>query len=460
MSFYQLYELNHAAMGPFRAAADVARLYFKNPMNPLTHTPFGRSVAAAAELFERSTRRYGKPEFGIAHTRIGRQMVPVSEEVVWEQPFCRLLHFAKPLPPGTPAQPKLVIVAPVSGHYATLLRGTVAAMLPAHDVYITDWIDARMVPLADGPFDLDDYIDYLTAIHRHLGPGVHVMAVCQPSVPVLAAAALMEAAGDPARPASMTLMGGPIDTRVNPTAVNTLANTHDLDWFRHNVIMKVPFPHPGFLRDVYPGFLQISGFLSMNFDRHLDAHRDFYHHLIRGDGDPAEKHREFYDEYLAVMDLTAEFYLQTVDTVFLRHALPLGEMRHRGAKVDPAAITHVAMLTVEGEHDDISGVGQTKAAHDLTVNLPAGKRAHHLQRGVGHYGVFNGSRFRGEIAPRIAEFIATHDAAGVRRPANSHARKAESAAEAPATGGFTPSRRLGRVAPASRKPRKTRVTES
>ena len=300
--------------------------------------------------------------------------MPVTERVVWERPFCRLLHFAKALPPGTPAQPKLLIVAPVSGHYATLLRGTVATMLPDHDVYITDWIDARMVPLADGPFDLDDYIDYLIAIHHHLGPGVHVMAVCQPSVPVLAAVALMEAAGDRHLPASMTLMGGPIDTRVNPTAVNTLANTHDLDWFRQNVIMKVPFPHPGFMRDVYPGFLQISGFLSMNFDRHLDAHRDFYHHLIRGDGDSAEKHREFYDEYLAVMDLTAEFYLQTVDTVFLRHALPQGRMMHRDRKVEPAAITHVAMLTVEGEHDDISGVGQTRAAHDL-AGQPAGRQA-------------------------------------------------------------------------------------
>ena len=274
--------------------------------------------------------------------------VAVREEVVWERPFCRLLHFDKALPPATPAQPKLLIVAPVSGHYATLLRGTVAAMLPGHDVFITDWIDARMVPLADGTFDLDDYIDYLIAIHHHLGPGVHVMAVCQPSVPVLAAVALMEAAGDRDLPASMTLMGGPIDTRVNPTAVNTLANTHDLDWFRQNVIMKVPFPHPGFLRDVYPGFLQISGFLSMNFDRHLDAHRDFYHHLIRGDGDSAEKHRAFYDEYLAVMDLTAEFYLQTVDTVFLRHALPEGRMMHRDRKVEPAAITHVAMLTDRG----------------------------------------------------------------------------------------------------------------
>jgi len=265
-----------------------------------------------------------------------------------------------------------------------------------------------MVPMADGTFDLDDYIDYVISILHLLGAGAHIMAVCQPSVPVLAAAALMETRGDQYLPASMTLMGGPIDTRLSPTAVNTLANTHDLEWFEKNVIMKVPFPHPGFMRDVYPGFLQISGFLSMNFDRHLDAHRDFYHHLIRGDGDSAEKHREFYDEYLAVMDLTAEFYLQTVETVFIQHALPLGKMTHRNERVDPAAIKSVALFTVEGENDDISGVGQTRAAHDICTGLPASMKAHYLQPDVGHYGVFNGSRFRSEIAPRIADFISTH----------------------------------------------------
>ncbi len=424
LSVYQLYELNHAALGPLRAAADATRLYFQNPMNPLAHTPFGRSVAASAELFERTTRRYGKPEFGIDRVSVRGVQVPVNERVVWARPFGRLLHFEKVHVPGGRQQPKLLIVAPLSGHYATLLRGTVATMLADHDVYITDWADARMVPLADGHFDLDDYIDYVISMLHLLGPGANVMAVCQPSVPVLAAVALMEARGDKHLPATMTLMGGPIDTRVSPTAVNTLANTHDLEWFQQNVIMKVPFPHPGFLRDVYPGFLQISGFLSMNFDRHVDAHRDFYHHLIRGDGDPAEKHREFYDEYLAVMDLTAEFYLQTVDTVFLRHALPLGQMTHRGQKVDLAAIENVAMLTVEGENDDISGVGQTRAAHDLLVNLPKEKSAHYLQLGVGHFGVFNGSRFRSEIAPRIGDFIATHgrSAAPVRKTnGNGHA---------------------------------------
>ena len=324
MSYYQLYELNHAALAPFRAAADATRLLFQSPLNPFAATPLGRSVAAAAELFERTTRRYAKPQFGITQTRVGGVKVPVSETVVWQRPFCRLVHFDKALPPGTPAQPKLLIVAPLSGHYATLLRGTVAAMLPGHDVFITDWADARMVPRADGTFDLDDYIDYLIAIHRALGAGIHVMAVCQPSVPVLAAVALMEAAGDRDLPASMILVGGPIDTRVNPTAIGTLANSHDLDWYRRNLIMTVPVPHPGALRAVYPGFLQISGFLSMNLERHVGAHRDFYQGLVRGDGDSAARHRAFYDEYLAVMDLTAEFYLQTVDTVFLRHALPQG----------------------------------------------------------------------------------------------------------------------------------------
>ena len=409
MSYYQLYELNHAAVGPFRAAADAARLYFQNPLNPLSATPFGRSMAAAAEMFERTTRRYGKPEWGIAETTTHGIRVPVVERILWERPFGRLIHFEKgPGVVAVAAQPKLLIVAPMSGHYATLLRGTVTTMLPDHDVYITDWIDARMVPLADGAFDLDDYIDYLVSMLHLLGPGVHLMAVCQPSVPVLAATALMETRGDPHLPATMTLMGGPIDTRVNPTAVNTLVNNHDLDWFRQNAIMKVPFPHPGFMREVYPGFLQISGFLSMNMERHLEAHRDLFRHLVAGDGDSADKHREFYDEYLSVMDLTSEFYLQTVETVFIRHALPKGEMIHRNEKVDPAAIHRVALLTVEGENDDISGLGQTRAAHDITPGIPADRKAHYMQPKVGHYGVFNGSRFRAEIAPRIADFIATH----------------------------------------------------
>jgi poly(3-hydroxybutyrate) depolymerase len=408
LSYYQLYELNHAALSPFRAAADVTKLYFQNPLNPLTHTTFGRSMAAAAEVFERTTRRYGKPDWGINQTTVRGERVPVHPACVWKRPFCQLVHFEKPAPRNGHDQPKLLIVAPLSGHYASLLRGTVETMLGSHDVYVTDWIDARMVPVAEGAFDLDDYIDYLISILHFIGPDLHVMAVCQPSVPVLASAALMDAAGDASRPASIVLMGGPIDTRINPNAVNAMVSKHDLEWFRQNVIMKVPFPHPGFMRDVYPGFLQLSGFMSMNLDRHMQAHRDFFRHLVAGDGDSADKHRDFYDEYLAVMDLSAEFYLQTVDTVFMRHALPKGEMTHRRTKVDPAAIKTVALMTVEGENDDISAVGQTRAAHDICTSLPADMRAHYLAPKVGHYGVFNGSRFRADIAPRIADFIATH----------------------------------------------------
>ncbi|MDX8438961.1 polyhydroxyalkanoate depolymerase [Mesorhizobium australafricanum] len=402
---YSLYELNHALMQPCRAVADAVKLYYSNPTNPLSHTPFGRAAAAMAELFERSTRRYGKPSFGIEKTVVDVKEVAVAETVVWSRPFCNLIHFVRDLPAGRDGGPKLLIVAPMSGHYATLLAGTVEAMLPHAEVYITDWTDARMVPASAGRFDLDDYIDYVIDMLHALGPQTHVMAVCQPSVPVLAAAAIMAARDDPFAPSTMTLMGAPIDTRRNPTAVNQLAESKGIDWFRKNVIMRVPWPAPGVTREVYPGFLQLSGFLGMNLDRHVAAHKQFFMHLVENDRDSAEKHRDFYDEYLAVMDLTAEFYLQTVDTVFLRHALPKGEMMHRGALVDPAAIRNIGLLTVEGENDDISGLGQTQAAHDLCPNIPADRRAHYVQPAVGHYGVFNGSRFRSEIAPRIVAFM-------------------------------------------------------
>jgi poly(3-hydroxybutyrate) depolymerase len=330
----------------------------------------------------------------------------VTIRTVWQRPFCKLQHFERAFvrPPRRP-QPKLLIVAPMSGHYATLLRGTVETFLPNHDVYITDWADARMVPLADGRFDLDDYIDYVISMLHLLGGDCHVIAVCQPSVPVMAAIALMEADKDPYVPHSMVLMGGPIDTRVNPNGVNRLAASRGIDWFRRTVITMVPFPQPGVMRDVYPGFLQLHGFVSMNLDRHIEAHRNLFLNLVKGDGEPAQKHREFYDEYLAVMDLAAEFYLQTVDTVFIRHALPKGEMTHRGRKVDPSKISHVALMTVEGENDDISSVGQTAPAHKLCANIPDEHKVHYVQPAVGHYGVFNGSRFRAEIAPRIADFI-------------------------------------------------------
>jgi poly(3-hydroxybutyrate) depolymerase len=408
---YWFYEWGQAALNPSRALADATRLYFKNPLNPFSQTEFGKNMAAAAELFERTTRRYSKPEWDIESALVGGERVPVTIKPVWERPFCRLLHFERHVThaPKRP-QPKLLIVAPMSGHYATLLRGTVEAFLPNHEVYITDWTDARMVPLAEGPFDLDDYIDYLISIFHFLGIGSHVVGVCQPSVPVLAAVARMEAENDPYVPFSMTLMGGPIDTRKNPTAVNKVAEERGMDWFRTRVITKVPFPHPGFMREVYPGFLQLGGFIGMNFDRHIEAHRELFNHLVEGDGDSAKKHQEFYDEYLAVMDLTAEFYLQTVEKVFVRHDLPNGTFMHRDKPVDPSKIRRTALLTVEGENDDISGLGQTEATHALCPNIPADRKMHYMQPKVGHYGVFNGSRFRAEIAPRIADFVLSNNA--------------------------------------------------
>ncbi|MFS8036072.1 polyhydroxyalkanoate depolymerase [Xanthobacter sp. AM11] len=407
---YWLYEMGHAALNPSRAMADASRLFLKNPINPVSHTTVGKSMAAACELFERTTRRYGKPDWDISHTVVDGQSVPVHVNTVWNRPFCNLLHFDRAFecPPRRP-QPRLLVVAPVSGHHATLLRGTVEAMLPTHDVYVTDWVDAKLVPVAEGGFDLSDYVDYLISIFRRLGGDCHVMAVCQPAVPVLMAVARMEQEEAPYVPKSMILMGGPIDTREAPTAVNTLAKDRGIEWFRRNVITTVPWPHAGALREVYPGFLQLNGFMSMNLDRHLQAHWDLFRHLVQGDGDSAEKHRDFYDEYLAVMDLTADFYLQTVENVFITHALPKGEILHHSLPVKPEAIHRVALMTVEGEKDDISGIGQTKAAHKLCPRIPEDKRAHWEQPGVGHYGVFNGSRFRSEIAPRIADFILSQE---------------------------------------------------
>ena len=414
---YHLYEMAHAALAPARAISDATHFLFRNPFNPFSATPLGKNLAAGAELFERMTRRYGKPVFGLNTTKVDGVTHDVFEDVVWTRPFGSLLSFVRPTVPGHESQPKLLIVAPMSGHYATLLRGTVEAFLPTHQVYITDWADARMVPLAAGHFDLDTYIDYLVEMLEHLGPGTHTLGVCQPSVPLIAAVALMEAAGNPCAPASMTLMGGPIDTRRSPTAVNQLAEKRGVDWFRSNCLQTVPFPYPGAGRSVYPGYLQLSGFMAMNLDRHVNAHVDMFNHLVKDDGDSAEKHREFYDEYLAVMDLTAEYYMQTIETVFVKHWLPKGEMKHRDAPVDLAAIHRCGLMTVEGEKDDISGVGQTQAAQDLCINIPASRKLNYMQMGVGHYGVFNGSKFRQQIAPRIVAFHAMIDAreAAVRK---------------------------------------------
>ncbi|MDX2157757.1 MAG: polyhydroxyalkanoate depolymerase [Hyphomicrobiaceae bacterium] len=418
---YHWYELGHAAVRPVRVAADSCRMMLTNPFNPLTHTAIGRQAAAALEVFERTTRRYDKPEFGIPRTIVDGAEVGVTEEVVWRHPFCRLVHFRRDVPlERRERDPRLLLVAPMSGHYATLLRGTVEAFLPDHEVYITDWQDARDVPVAAGGFDLDDYIIVMRDIFRHMRGDVHVFAVCQPSVPVLAATALMETDEDPHVPQSLIMAGGPIDTRISPTVVNQLAEKKGTEWFRRNVITAVPWPSAGFGRKVYPGFLQLSGFMTMNLDRHVNAHKDLFFHLVRGDGDSAEKHREFYDEYLAVMDLTAEFYLQTVDAVFVRHLMPRGLMMHRGRRVDLSRIRRVAIMTVEGEKDDITGVGQCRAAQDLCSGVPAARKQHFECPKVGHYGVFNGSRFRREIAPRIAEFARRHDGRttrGVMMPA-------------------------------------------
>ena len=405
-------------MGPMRTAAEVSGRALRNPFFPFATTLPARATAAACEMFINATRRYAKPEFGIVETEIVGISVPVVEEVVLEKTFCRLLHFRRELPPG-PARaqsrndPKVLMVAPMSGHFATLLRGTVEAMLPDHEIYVTDWTDARNVPMSAGRFDLSDYTDYIRDFSRFLaadGERVSIMAVCQPGVPCMAAASLMAEDDDPARPASLILMGSPIDTRINETEPNKLAQTHDLSWFEQNVIVVVPWPNQGFLRRVYPGFLQLSGFMSMNLDRHVDAHMDQFRNLVKGDGEPATAHRAFYDEYLAVMDLTAEFYLDTVEMVFQKHALPKGEMLHHDRPVRPQAIHDTALMTIEGEKDDITGRGQTIAALALCTGLPDSKKMSYMQPRVGHYGVFNGSRFRRFILPKMRDFIRTNRA--------------------------------------------------
>ncbi len=414
---YQWFELSQAAFRPARAAVDGYKMLVNNPFNPFSHTTLGRRTVAACEVFERTTRQYEKPVFGLEHCLVDGVKTSISEEIVWEKPFCRIRHFKKSAEGNASIrqQPCVLIVAPMSGHYATLLRGTVEGFIPDHDVYITDWNDASCVPLLDGSFDLDDYISYLMDMFSFFDGDVHVVAVCQPSVPVLAAISVLEAQNVSYVPHSATLMGGPIDTRINPTEVNKLAERRGTDWFKGNVITRVPWTKPGAGREVYPGFLQLTGFMTMNLDRHITAHKDLFSHLVRGDGESADKHREFYDEYLAVMDLTAEFYLQTVDTVFVKHSLPRGVMTYRDRLVDPAAIHRVAIMTVEGEKDDITGLGQTRAALDLCTGLRASAKTHYQQAGVGHYGVFNGSRFKKHILPKISAFMRKQEVRGGKK---------------------------------------------
>ncbi len=402
---YQAYQAQNDVLMPIRLMAQATRGFLAQPWPLLGDHPLVRSVAAACEMVARAGISHSRPEFAIVETVVAGRTLPVLEEEVLAHPFCTLRHFEKP---GGERQPRVLVVAPLSGHFATLLRGTVETLLPEHDVYITDWINARNVPLFHGRFGLDDFIDLVVAFLRHLGPRTHVVAVCQPSVPVLAAVSLMAADGDAAQPASMTLMGGPIDTRRNPTQPNRLATSRPLEWFERNVIETVPARYPGAFRRVYPGFLQLAGFMTMNLDRHVSAHFDLFKHLVRGDGESAEATKRFYDEYTAVMDLPADFYLQTIARVFQEHALPLGRFASRGRRVEPAAIRRTALLTVEGENDDICAVGQTAAAHELCTGLPAAMKRHHLQPKVGHYGVFNGRRWRTEIYPKVRDFIAAN----------------------------------------------------
>jgi poly(3-hydroxybutyrate) depolymerase len=411
---YAFNEYTYHATGPMRTAARMVRDFWGSPYNPASDSALGRNLFAASDLFTNVTRRYGKPDWKIDETIINGHSVRVKPETIWSSPWVNLVHFAR-----TPADlrkaghktvdPAVLIVAPLSGHYATLLRGTVEAFLPDHDVYITDWVNARQVPLLEGRFDFHDYVDHVRAMMGQLGPRPHVVAVCQPGPPVLAAAALMAEDGDEFRPASMTFMGSPIDARLSPTVTNKLAEERPFAWFKSNMIYTVPSPYPGALRRVYPGFVQLYSFMSMNAQRHQDAHKAYFEHLVDGDGDQAAKHLEFYDEYLSVLDLSEEFYLQTIDIVFQQYLLPKGELEHRGRRVNCEAITDIALMTVEGELDDISGVGQTQAAHLLCKNIPDTARQLYVQPKVGHYGVFNGRRFKEEIYPRVRQFIAEHD---------------------------------------------------
>ena len=406
---YNAYELQRSMLAGASALANFSAGLLNNPANPFAYFGGGPILASALEVFAHASAPRGKPEFGLDFTEIDGKQVAVHEEIVLRKPFGQLKHFVRE---GVEGGPKLLIVAPMSGHFATLLRGTVQRMLPVGDVYITDWRDARQVPLSDGRFDLDDYVDYLVEFLATIGAEgdarPHVLAVCQPSVPAYAAVALMNADKHPNTPRTLTMMGGPIDTREAPTAVNTLATERPHSWFKQNVIATVPGTYPGAGRTVYPGFLQLAGFMTMNLGNHMNSHWEMFKHLVKGDGESADSTMRFYDEYRSVCDMTSEFYLQTIDVVFQAHALPKGEMMHRGRRVDPAAITDTAILAIEGEKDDISGLGQTKAALTIATKLPAKMKKYHMAEDVGHYGIFNGSKWRNRIAPVLEEWIATH----------------------------------------------------
>ncbi len=404
---YDAYEVQRSWLAGASAAAQMGASWLNNPSNPFGYIGMGPTVASALEVFAHASAPRGKPAFGFDSVLIDGKAVEVSEEIVLRKPFGQLKRFARAA--DRPDDPKVLIVAPMSGHFATLLRGTAERMMPGHDVYITDWRDAKYVAVEDGSFDLDDYIDYVIEFLAAIGPGAHIIAVCQPSVPVYAAVALMSAQEHPALPATLTMMGGPVDTREAPTAVNLLATKRPFSWFEQNAIATVPGIYPGAGRKVYPGFLQLTGFMTMNLGSHLISHWEMFRHLVAGDGeDSVDATKAFYDEYRAVADMTAEFYLQTIDVVFQHHSLPKGEMTHRGTPVNPGAITRVALLAIEGERDDISGIGQTKAALSLATNLPDAAKRYYMAEGVGHYGIFNGRRWRETIAPVVEGFIQAH----------------------------------------------------
>jgi poly(3-hydroxybutyrate) depolymerase len=407
---YDAYEVQRSFLAGASKLAGLGAGWLNNPANPWGYSSMGPTVAASLEVFAHASAPRGKPEFGIDSVRLRGKDVPVDEEILLRKPFGQLKHFYRE---GIEKGPRLLIVAPMSGHYATLLRGTVERLLPSFDVYITDWRDAKLVPLSEGSFDLDGYIDYLIEflelIGAKTGERPHLLAVCQPAVPAFAATALMNEDKNPWRPKTLTMMGGPIDTRKAPTAVNTLATQRPFSWFEQNVVATVPMIYPGSGRKVYPGFLQLAGFMTMNLGSHLISHWEMFKHLVVGDDEGAETTQDFYEEYRSVCDMTAEFYLQTVDVVFQQHLLPKGEMDHRGRRVRPDAIRDTALLAIEGERDDISGIGQTRAALEIATRLPQAKKQYFLAKDVGHYGIFNGRKWREKIAPVVEKFIAANE---------------------------------------------------
>jgi poly(3-hydroxybutyrate) depolymerase len=412
---YMFHEMAYYSAAPLRSMAQLTRDFWGSKSNPAADTPMGRKIYAGAELFSTVTRRYGKPDWRIDKVTINSQTVRVSIVEDFSTPWVKLLRFQRDSSDLRRAgvkkpSPAVLIVAPLSGHYATLLRGTVQEFLLDHDVYVTDWTNARLVPVLEGRFDFYSYIDHVRDMLTAIGSRTHVVAVCQPGPPVLAAACLMSEDKDPCRPASMSFLGSPIDARFNPTVTNQLAETKPFAWFKSNMVHNVPPPYPGTGRRVYPGFVQLYSFMSMNESRHKDAHWSYFNSLVSNDGYNVDKHLEFYDEYLSVLDLTEEFYLQTIDLVFQKFALPKGELVHRGRPVRLEAVTDIALMTVEGEMDDISGVGQTQAAHKMCPNIPETMRELYVQAGAGHYGVFNGRRFRESIYPKLRDFIAKAEA--------------------------------------------------